>query len=673
MPTDFISAFLDQIVAFIAANPAFAGFICFFVAMGEALFLVGLFFPSTVVLVGAGTLIGLGELSFWPLFVWTTAGAVTGDAISYWVGYTFKDRLRNLWPLNKYPEWLKRGEDYFAEHGGKSIFIGRFVPGVKSVVPGIAGMADMNFVRFSVFNVTSAFAWSALHLVPGVLAGSALFAIGEIDTRLAIVLGALCLALFVALVLVRWLILFLLPILAGSHQAFVNWLAGRPDRLSQWMAKTYDPENPRSVGMLVSAAVLLLCLPLSFWIIGAIATGSTMVRADLAIYNFFEVARTPWLDEVMIALSMLASGVVSACVAASAAIYLTGRKAWRRAIGLAISIASSLGFVVLMRGLFSRGHALSAGISPDVLSPFAGHTTVTTVLMGTLAVLVAHERSRRSKALIYSAVAIYTILIGFSRIYLGEHWLSDVLAGGLFATAIVGAFAFVFGHIHNEKVARTSLGLLVGLVLALVGGLHIYTNFSSAQKRYAPRVELRYMTEADWIDGGWSEVAPRRISLSGELKEPLVLQWLGTPEELQENLSAQGWEPAERWSLPSVTGFVQGSTPAAKLPPLLLTNLGNLPALILVRETDADHRDVLWLWATNFKIFKKQDAAASVLFVGAVQGEEAIRLLGEFSGVKQEKQPAKLEGMFHGLPVVGLKWREDGTKIILASPQQEAK
>lgn len=161
-----MTEFLDPVLTFIAENPSLAGLICFLAAMGEALFLIGLFVPTTVVLVGAGTLVGLGKLDPVPLFIWTTLGATAGDAISYWIGYTFKDKIKTMWPLNKYADIVESGENFFKKHGGKSVFIGRFVPGVKSVVPGIAGMAGMNFTRFSVVNVTSAFAWTIVHIAP---------------------------------------------------------------------------------------------------------------------------------------------------------------------------------------------------------------------------------------------------------------------------------------------------------------------------------------------------------------------------------------------------------------------------------------------------------------------------------------------------------------------------
>ena len=82
-----MTAWVQGLVDLLAQNPSLAGLIIFFVAMTEALFVIGLVIPSTVVLVGAGTLVGLGKLQFWPVFLLTVLGAVAGDAISYWFGH----------------------------------------------------------------------------------------------------------------------------------------------------------------------------------------------------------------------------------------------------------------------------------------------------------------------------------------------------------------------------------------------------------------------------------------------------------------------------------------------------------------------------------------------------------------------------------------------------------
>ena len=124
-----MTAWVQGLVDLLAQNPSLAGVIIFFVAMTEALFVIGLVIPSTVILVGAGTLVGLGKLQFWPVFLLTVLGAVAGDAISYWFGHVYKGRIKTMWPFSRYPAVIAKGEIFFSKHGGKSVFIGRFVPG----------------------------------------------------------------------------------------------------------------------------------------------------------------------------------------------------------------------------------------------------------------------------------------------------------------------------------------------------------------------------------------------------------------------------------------------------------------------------------------------------------------------------------------------------------------
>ena len=495
--------FIDPVLTFIAENPGLAGLICFLAAMGEALFIIGLFVPTTVVLVGAGTLIGLGKLDPVPLFIWTTLGATVGDAISYWIGYRFKDKIKSMWPLNKYAHMIVSGEKFFERHGGKSVFFGRFVPGVKSVVPGIAGMAGMNFTRFSVVNVTSAFAWTIAHMGPGIIAGSALSAIGQISGRLAFVLGALLLIIFLIVMLGRWLILIILPLFPNAHAAIVSWFAKRPDRLSQWIARNFDPTHPRSAGMLASAILLLITMPAFFWIVGEVSPGEPMVRADLAILNFFDSVRSTAGDKIMVFFTMLGDGIVVAAVTVVVAAYLFVRKAWRRGIGFIIAMAGTAMFVPLFKLILHRSRPIELYAGADAYSFPSGHATLTAVLFGISAVLIAHDLNRWLKATVFTISAALVITIGFSRIYLGAHWMSDVLAGLLFGTAMVSAFAFVFGPIHNEKIGRTTLAALVVTTLTVFGGGHIWSALNHALITYQPRVHTETLTASKWRDGEW--------------------------------------------------------------------------------------------------------------------------------------------------------------------------
>lgn len=190
------------------------GFI-FVVAIGEAVFILGLFVPSTPVLLLVGGIIATGKLPFWEIYLAAVLGAVIGDAISYTVGFALKDRIKTIWPFRNYLDLLDKGEAFFARHGGKSVFIGRFIPGVKAVVPGIAGMMGMPYRWFSIINVSSAFAWAAAHILPGMLLTAWLKSIG-LSLELVIIVGAVVLTvLFLLIHYFRSIVLLFAPLMGG--------------------------------------------------------------------------------------------------------------------------------------------------------------------------------------------------------------------------------------------------------------------------------------------------------------------------------------------------------------------------------------------------------------------------------------------------------------------------
>jgi undecaprenyl-diphosphatase len=636
--------------------------------MGEALFLIGLFVPTTVVLVGAGTLVGLGKLDLMPLLIWTTLGATAGDAVSYWIGWAFKDKIKKMWPLNKYQSMIESGEEFFKRHGGKSVFIGRFVPGVKSVVPGIAGMVGMNFTRFSVVNLTSAVAWSVAHIAPGVIAGSALHAIGQISGRLALVLGALLLVIFLSVMLGRWLILIILPLFPNAHAVIARWFAKRPGRISQWIGHNFDPAHPRSAGMLASTVILLITMPAFFWLIGEIAPNEPMVRADLAILNLFDSLRTPLGDRIMVFMTTLGDGVVVTAVAIAVAFYLFAKKAWRRGIGFVIAIAGTAVFVPLLKLMLHRSRPMELYTGADAYSLPSGHATLNAVLFGICAVLIAHDRSRWVKAGIFTVTVAYVITIGFSRIYLGAHWMSDVLAGLLFGTAIVSAFAFVFGPIHNEKIGRLTVAGIVCGVLAGFGGWHLSRSFDAALVAYAPQVHKEILDAAVWRQSAWRSLPGHRIGLNGDAEEPLVIQYAGPLQAFAEIAGQDGWVRPPKWSLTTAGGFVEGKTPPDSLPILPRSQNGRQPDLVLIRKdpvTIKGGRWVMRLWPSRYEI--RESATLEPLYVGSVVHEDILRPMGEFSGPKTDRDlPGAEDNPARLVPGAIMRKRANGDHVILA-------
>lgn len=662
---------LNQLVAFIGENPTLANAVVFLIAMGEALFIIGMFVPSTVVLVGAGTLVGLGKLDPWPILLWTTLGAIAGDAISYWVGHVYKDRIKSVWPFNRYRTLVERGEAYFLLHGGKSVFIGRFVPGVKAIVPGIAGMVGMPVGRFTFINVTSAIAWAIVHLGPGVIAGTAFSALGAISGRLATVLGVLLVLLFVAVMIARWMILIVLPLYAGSRLRVVGWLGRHENRASQWFARMLDPAHPRSAGMIVSALLLIITVPLFAALAAAISPDNGLSRADTAIRNLFQDLRTPVGDDIMTFITMLGDGVVIAAVAAVVIAYLFARKAWRRATGLMIAIAGAAVFVPLFKMLFQRERPIDIYTGADALSFPSGHATLTVVLFGIVAVLVAHDRSPLTKAGIFSLAVPLIGAVAFSRIYLGAHWMSDVVGGIAFGTAMVAAFAFVFGSVHNEKIGRWSLAALTAVTLSLAGAVHMARDFDQAREMYRPSTPVETLTADEWLSGGWRTLPAHRIELSGEQEEPLILQWSGDPKALADALARKGYRPAPGWSLVTFAGFLTGQTAAEDLPALPRIQNGRGADLVLVRRDGDDTtgteggRWVLRLWPTRFEVMTEAGERLP-LRVGSLIHERILRPLNELSAPRADRDlPQADENPLNDLPGIVLKLRPDGSTVAL--------
>src|SRR5690349_12954813 len=103
--TSIVTAYLQSLLAFVALHPALAIATAFIMAFSEGLLIVGLFVPSTVVLVGIGSLVGLGRLPFWPAFIATIVGAAAGDQLSYWIGRVCKAWLAEIWPFSRY-QWI---------------------------------------------------------------------------------------------------------------------------------------------------------------------------------------------------------------------------------------------------------------------------------------------------------------------------------------------------------------------------------------------------------------------------------------------------------------------------------------------------------------------------------------------------------------------------------------
>ncbi len=163
----------QPLLEFIKEHESWAIVLMFITGFVESSAFVSLLFPGTTLLIAAGALMNSGTLPYLPVVIGSVLGAALGDSVSYWIGRRFGGGISRLWPFNRNPELLLNGIRFFARHGGKSVFIGRFWGPIRAVIPLAAGIMLMARGRFWVANIASALVWAPMLLFAGDVVGEA--------------------------------------------------------------------------------------------------------------------------------------------------------------------------------------------------------------------------------------------------------------------------------------------------------------------------------------------------------------------------------------------------------------------------------------------------------------------------------------------------------------------
>ena len=102
------------------------------------------------------------------------AGALLGDGSAFWIGHRAQREILSAWPMTNYPRVVAQSEAFFHRWGALAVFFARFVPPIRAFVPITAGALGMAPLRFYAVNIPAILLWAPAHVLPGVLAVSAL-------------------------------------------------------------------------------------------------------------------------------------------------------------------------------------------------------------------------------------------------------------------------------------------------------------------------------------------------------------------------------------------------------------------------------------------------------------------------------------------------------------------
>jgi membrane-associated protein len=169
-----VDVYLQQLVA---TYGPWVYAILFAIVFAETGLVVTPFLPGDSLLFAAGALAGGGALNPGATAVLLIVAAIAGDAVNYSVGRIAGARIIQRsytdprWGRWVKPEYIQRAHEFFERQGGKAIVLARFVPIVRTFVPFVAGVAEMSYPAFALYNVTGAIAWVAICVGAGYLFG----------------------------------------------------------------------------------------------------------------------------------------------------------------------------------------------------------------------------------------------------------------------------------------------------------------------------------------------------------------------------------------------------------------------------------------------------------------------------------------------------------------------
>ncbi len=491
-------------------------------------------------------------------------------------------------------------------------------------------MLGMPVRRFYAVNVASALAWAPSHILPGVLVGAAFGIFGAAAKPLAILLIVLLVTGWVVLHVVRWTLGRGIALLVIGGEWLRAWAGTHDTWLGRNLTSLFDPLQNEARALALPMVLLIGAAWLFFGILEDVVSGDPLVLADGAIYRALQDLRTAPGDAVMIAITELGDTAVVVAVTIIIFLWLAWKRAWRTAAYwiAAIAGASALNTVIKVALHRARpGESLYPGWS--AFSFPSGHSTVNMVLYGFLAFLMARELRPVLRVLVALVAAVLIFMIAFSRLYLGVHWLSDVLGGLAFGSAWLALLGLSYLRRQTERIEPSRL-LAVGCAsLILAGGLHIYRSNATDIQRYAIKSTTQSMAAADWWASDWQQLPARRIDLTGETQEPLTFQWAGSLQSLQDVLLRKGWHTSAAWASLSTLTWFTGLASAANLPVVPFLAGGRFPSLTLVRQSSdvvfLDSRLVLRLWAADVEVTNGQTAP---LWIGSVAEERVYHPLG---------------------------------------------
>lgn len=156
---NFILHIDTHLGAIIANYGVLTYLILFLIVFAETGFVFTPFLPGDSLLFAAGAFAALGSFNIFLLLGMFWLAAFLGDTANYWIGHFFGQKIIDnpRFPINQ--KHIDKTQKFYDKHGGKTIFLARFIPIVRTFAPFVAGIGKMEYKKFILYNATGGLTW----------------------------------------------------------------------------------------------------------------------------------------------------------------------------------------------------------------------------------------------------------------------------------------------------------------------------------------------------------------------------------------------------------------------------------------------------------------------------------------------------------------------------------
>ncbi|MCW4151081.1 bifunctional DedA family/phosphatase PAP2 family protein [Halomonas sp. 18H] len=402
------------------------------VAMVESLALVGLLVPGVVLITAASSMAGHQELAVIWVILMAFLGAVAGDGLSFWLGYRHRERVPTWWPLSRHPEWLSRGARFFKRHGALSVLLGRFVGPVRPIIPLIAGMLHMSPRRFLWANVMSAVLWAPAYVLPGYLLGHAWQRLPGLPAALEPWLATLGGIIVVLAIVFSWL----------RHQtsrdghvyrALVK--LARYSRVGRmiWrlLALQRNSEPPLASWLLLLASLSALCA-----LTLVVLQQDGPLPMDQRLHDLLGSLSMSGLETTGLILAEIGDLLGILALVVPWALWWLWQKRWDALAHLGGGLLGIAVLNVLGKTLIDRARPMTPEHLTGSMAYPSAHTSTAVVLLGMAAAFIARELPPGYRFWAYWVAIALAVPMALSRLFIGVHWLSDLIGGALLGLVV---------------------------------------------------------------------------------------------------------------------------------------------------------------------------------------------------------------------------------------------